>query len=133
MNRPYSFTRCWTAIIEYSASLRTRLFDRIDTRSRHEGDRLASGGSIDNRLGRPADDHPVGSRREFEFDNRHLQSPDEREDRRLTIETAARETKVRGVGWELVERGINGQPEPAPIGFRECTPRARRGSKTRRA
>ena len=42
---------------------------------------------------------------------------DQRNDRCLLVQAAAREAKMRGIGRELVERRIDGQPEAAIRAF----------------
>ena len=49
--------------------------------------------------------------------HRDLHAADQRNNRRLLVEAAAREPEVRGVGRKLVERGIDRQPEPARRAF----------------
>ena len=53
--------------------------------------------------------------RELEVEHRHLQLADQRQDRGLLVEAAAREPHVRRVGGKLVERRIDRQPQPAAV------------------
>src|SRR5438477_9095207 len=61
--------------------------------------------------GRLAGEDRRRARRELEIEHGHLQPSDERENRGLFGEAAARKPHVRGVGGELVERRIDGQPQ----------------------
>ena len=89
-------------------------------------------------IGAPTDGPPA--RREsavlfgddLEIDHRDLDAADQRNNRGLLVEAAAREPEVRGVGRKLVERGIDGQPVAARRRLRRCRPPATRGSRTRR-
>src|SRR5712691_11445975 len=65
-------------------------------------------------LGGPPDEHGGGARLEVDVDDVHLRVADGGQDGGLTIEAAARQTDVSGVGGELVEGGIDGHPASAP-------------------
>ena len=95
--------------------------------------RAAESESRARRVGRAAGRPGRASRRrELEIEDRHLQAADERQDRGLLVEAAAGQPQVRGVGGKLVQ----GRDRPAATSrarsLRRCTPRARRGSRTRR-
>ena len=63
----------------------------------------------------------------------HLRLADQRQDRRLLVEAAAREPHVRRIRRELIERRIDRQPQAPARCLRRCRPRATRGNRTRRA
>ena len=49
----------------------------------------------------------------------HLDLADHRDDHRLLVEAAARQPQVRGIRRELIERGIDGQPQAAAVALVE--------------
>ena len=67
------------------------------------------------------------------LEDAHLRAADGGQDGGLAIQAAAGEPDVGGVGGELVQGRIDGQPEAAARAPPARRPRARRGSRTRRA
>src|SRR5262249_3620335 len=64
-------------------------------------------------LGRPPDRDGGRARLDVEGEDPHLRVAHGGQDGGLPVEPAAREPDVRGVGGELVQRGVDGQPQPA--------------------
>jgi len=63
---------------------------------------------------RPSTDHDrrrIGRR--FKIENLNSQTTDEREDRRLLVQPSTSQPHVRGVGRELIQGGIDWQPQAA--------------------
>ena len=57
---------------------------------------------------RLSDEHSRASGNNFDIDQRHFHAADQRDNRGLPVEAAAREAEMRGVGRKLVEGRIDG-------------------------
>src|SRR5438552_9400963 len=105
VKEPYVLTRASTAIMG-SGRLRPAMGRAVAL-----GDGEVEGAQV---LGRPADQERRGARLHVHLEDAHLGVPDGGQDGDLAIQAAAGEPDVGGVGRELVEGGIDGQPPSLP-------------------
>src|SRR6185369_5001015 len=105
-NEPYDFTRSWTWIMGSGRRPRpARGASSLAPRERElDGPRVTR---------RAAEQDGYGARARLRLQDGHADAADEGQDGGLLVQASAGQADVGGVGGELVERGVHGQPEAA--------------------